>query len=86
MSVFKRRTRIVSFRLSEDEYEHLRETCVSHGVRSISDFARFATQQWSDNDGEPLITTIRELKGKVRELDLELRELAGKVPQAGVGK
>jgi hypothetical protein len=86
MSVFKRRTRIVSFRLSEDEYERLRGTCVSHGIRSISDFARFATQQWVDNDSEPVLVTIRELKGKVRELDLELRELAGKVPQAGVGK
>ena len=81
MSVFKRRTRIVSFRLCEDEFQDLRQMCLTKGVRSISEFARFATQQCLDSDEEPLLTTIRELKGKVRELDLELKQLAQKVSQ-----
>ena len=40
MNVFKRKTRMVSFRLSEEEYARLHEASVSRGARSVSDFAR----------------------------------------------
>ena len=79
MSVFTRRTRTVSFRLSEEEYKELRDTCIAHGVRSMSDFARLSTQWWIDGDGGPnesLLATIRELRGKLRELDSEVKRLA----------
>lgn len=42
MSVLKPKSRLVSFRVSEEEYSGLRTTCVDLGVRSISDFARLA--------------------------------------------
>jgi len=83
MSVFTRRTRTVSFRLSEKEYKELRDTCIAHGIRSISDLARLTTQWWIDADGgpnEPLLATIRELRGKLRELDSEVKRLAGECP------
>jgi hypothetical protein len=38
--VFKRRNRLISFRLSEEEYESLRSLCVTEGARSVSDYAR----------------------------------------------
>ena len=81
MSVFTRRTRTVSFRLSEKEYKELRDTCIAHGIRSISDLARLTTQWWIDADGgpnEPLLATIRELRGKLRELDSQVKQLSGK--------
>ena len=83
MSVFTRRTRTVSFRLSEEEYKELREVCIAHGIRSMSDFARLTTQWWIDGDGarnEPLLATIRELRGKLRDLDSQVKQLAGGTP------
>ena len=83
MSVFTRRTRTVSFRLSEEEYQELRQVCIAHGIRSMSDFARLTTQWWIDGDGthnEPLLATIRELSGKLRQLDAQVKRLAGEAP------
>lgn len=42
MAVTKPRTRLVNFRVSEDEFQSLREACETGGARSISDFARCA--------------------------------------------
>lgn len=43
MSVFKRRTRIISFRVSEEEYGHLLRISSESGAHSISDWARAVT-------------------------------------------
>lgn len=40
MAVMRKRNRLVSFRLSEEEYEALQNFTVNEGARSISDFAR----------------------------------------------
>lgn len=42
MPVYRPRTRLVNFRLSEEEYQSLRETCARSGARSVSDYARSA--------------------------------------------
>lgn len=42
MPVYHPRTRLVNFRLSEEEFEVLQQTCARSGARSISDFARAA--------------------------------------------
>jgi hypothetical protein len=42
MPVYQPRTRLVNFRLSEEEYQVLRETCMRSGARSVSDYARGA--------------------------------------------
>jgi hypothetical protein len=42
MAVLRKRNKLVSFRLSEQEYEALQNISVSEGARSISDFARAA--------------------------------------------
>jgi len=38
--MLKTRTRLVSFRLSEEEYQRLKYVCLQQGARSISDGAR----------------------------------------------
>ena len=54
MSVFKRRTRIVSFRLSEEEFQRVTDLCEIAGARSISDLARNAVQEFlSHAPGNP---------------------------------
>jgi hypothetical protein len=45
MTIFQRKSRLVSFRVSEEEYESLRRTATVHGVRGISDIARFAVRK-----------------------------------------
>src|SRR5688572_28837523 len=42
MAVLRKRNKLVSFRLSEQEYEALQNISTSEGARSISDFARAA--------------------------------------------
>jgi len=42
MAIYSPRTRLVNFRLSEDEYQTLKEAAIRQGARSISDFARAA--------------------------------------------
>ena len=42
MAFHKPRTRLVNFRLTEEEYETLKTAAESRGARSISDFARAA--------------------------------------------
>ena len=80
MAVLKRRTRMVNFRLSEDEYEYLKNTCLTEGARSISDFARAAVCRTLTNHtappGEPLDAWVRKLDGKVEELDRAVKELS----------
>ncbi|MBV8820159.1 MAG: hypothetical protein JO022_17495, partial [Acidobacteriaceae bacterium] len=45
MVVLKRRSRLVTFRVSADEYDTLMKSCVASGARSIADFARAAALQ-----------------------------------------
>jgi hypothetical protein len=45
VTLFQRKNRLVSFRVSEEEYESLRKTATVHGVRGISDVARFAVRK-----------------------------------------
>jgi hypothetical protein len=40
-----RRSRMVSFRLSPEEYEKLQNVCAAEGVRSLSELARTALQR-----------------------------------------
>jgi len=40
MAVFKRKNRMISFRVSEEEYRQLQSATLSAGARSISDYAR----------------------------------------------
>src|SRR5712692_7030163 len=79
MSVLKRRTRMVNFRLSDDEYESLRSFCTTEGVRSISDFARSAVcrslTNGSDFADEQLEVRVHELDGKVDALAGTVRQL-----------
>jgi|GEM_PF-588760 len=87
MAVFKPRTKLISFRLSEEEYEKLHVACVAEGARSISEFARMALQRSFAGDGnltasEPPTRTgpgARELIDVMQELNHHLRQLVALV-------
>lgn len=46
MSVLSPKTRLVSFRLSQKEYEELRVLCMAQQARSLSDFVRDSMQRF----------------------------------------
>jgi len=87
MSVIRPRTRLVYFRVSDDEFKQYGELCKTAGARSISDLARSAmermirenTRHSSDEITERLCTldeAIAELTGKIQQLNMLLTERA----------
>jgi len=53
MSVLRRRTRLVYFRVSEEEYTQLEDACQTFGLRSISDAVRTAVQNMVKQETDP---------------------------------
>ena len=76
MTVLKRRSRMVSFRMSEQEYESLQTLCSARGARSLSDLARNAMQALlHDGQGDGLASVVSQLQRRIDELDLEVKQL-----------
>jgi hypothetical protein len=78
----KKLTRLVTFRLSDAEYEALRSACELHGVRSVSEFGRDAVlsrmhtlAKTTVSLGEDLTT----LGTRLEDLDEALRDLSGHI-------
>jgi hypothetical protein len=84
LAILKRRSRMISFRLSEDEYASLRNLCENEGARSISDLARDAVHRLMQKDSETQVETVlRALEGRMDTLDLQVQRLSvavGEVP------
>lgn len=75
MAILKTRTRLVYFRISEDEFEQFGEICARSGARSISDLARMAIQQLMTDGGIPAAAKIDQALDRVAGVlgDLEIR-------------
>lgn len=76
--MFKTRTRMVSFRLSEDEYERLKEISLTERARSVSEFARAALCKLPDGNGDSAACAtprVEQLEGAVTQLKVELHQL-----------
>ena len=85
MNALKRRSRMVSFRLSEEEYEGLKHICMTVGARSLSDIARDAVQRLLSNGTEPKSYSdaqLRILYEKMDALDQEVKRLGALVDQS----
>ena len=79
MSVLKRRSRMISFRVSEDEYVGLKNLCVNHGARSVSDMARDAVHRLMTNHSWPtnqLESVVQILQVRIEALDTEVKRLS----------
>lgn len=75
-----RKTRMVSFRLSDDEYCGLKSLCEAQGARSISDLARAALQNLLTGGNCVADAAVRSrldaLDGRITLLDLAVERLA----------
>ena len=74
-----RKTRLISLRLSEEEFEALKSLYSAHGAKSISEFARDAMQRVISkkmDDKFALELKIQEMDGKLSILDGEVARLS----------
>jgi len=72
------RDRMISFRLSVEEYEKFRDLCFTHGIRSISEMARVAINNFLNQPApsvaeSSLDARIAGLEAKIQMLALELK-------------
>ena len=81
MPVLKPRSRIVSFRLSPEEYEAMKDRCILEGARSISDFARASACRFVSgadeirkDAGTELV--IQDLRQRIDDLGREVQRLS----------
>jgi len=81
MRVLRPRSRIVSIRMSEEEFTTLRRICVATGARSLSDLAREAmrglmngAKQESAGESSRIeySAQMRDLEQKVEKLSAEI--------------
>jgi Arc/MetJ-type ribon-helix-helix transcriptional regulator len=74
------RSKMISFRLSEQEYELLREVCFKNGVRSVSELGRAAInmllQQPARAPQHSLASRVSDLEGRLHLLSMEVRKLS----------
>ena len=72
---FRRMTRMISFRVSEDEFERLRMKSEAEGARSVSDYARVSLCNGAaaSNGGHEI--KIQELSAGIEKLSLDIRRL-----------
>jgi hypothetical protein len=88
MPVLRRRSKMVSFRLSEQEYQGLVTLCGTRGARSLSDLARDAMHSLlgaangSENAGGVEIE-VRKLHGRIEEIDRGLKRITQLLEEPG---
>lgn len=73
------RSRMISLRLTAEEYDCLRELCFTHGIRSVSEMARTAINMLLQDPAlvpqESLDTRVAELESRLHMLALEVKKL-----------
>jgi hypothetical protein len=81
LPVFHPRTRLVNFRVSEDEFVRLKEGCLRAGARSVSDYARAAVL--TEVAAGPTLP-ILELSDRWNRLEARLDAILSSSPQEGL--
>jgi len=81
MTVMRPRSRIVSIRMSEEEFSTLRRICAATGARSVSDLAREAMRGLLNEPHQPgagdgakdeYSAQMKDLEEKVEKLSAEI--------------
>jgi len=85
MSVYKRRARILSIRVSDEEYTGLKRLCSASGARSVSDLAREAMRVLLNGATreDTLGTRMDEVYSQVRSINRKVEELSARLSMAG---
>jgi predicted CopG family antitoxin len=75
MTVMRARTKLVYFRVSEEEYTWLHEMCRQTGARSLSDLVRTFLRERRDGAGG----SVEELRERIEKLTLLVEKLDEKL-------
>lgn len=81
MAVLNPRSRMISVRLSEEEYSALRRLCSVTGARSVSDLTRDAMRVLLTGSGQKEVLGIHvdEFRTQMRSLDQKIEQLAADI-------
>jgi len=81
MTILNPRSRMISVRLSEEEYSALRRLCTVTGARSVSDLTRDAMRVLlkSSNREDVLGIHVDEFRSQMRSLDQKIEQLAADI-------
>ncbi|HEX4227158.1 MAG TPA: hypothetical protein VHZ07_00710 [Bryobacteraceae bacterium] len=73
------KNRMISFRVTEEEYDRFRNICFSRGIASVSELARAAidmlVQHRQRLPQDSLEARVAEIEGQIHILSLELMKL-----------
>ncbi len=73
------RSRMISFRLTAEEYDRFRELCYINGIRSVSEMARAAINMMLSQPKrahqEALESRVSELESRLHLLSLEIKKI-----------
>jgi len=79
MSVLEHKTRMISLRLSEVEFDFLKTRYQNYGARNVSDLARLAVQRmmhgW-DNPGNSIAIKVAALDSRVTALESRMERIS----------
>lgn len=74
------RSRMISFRLTAEEYDRFRELCSTNGIKSVSEMARAAINMMLSQPARApqgaLEARVSELESRFRLLSLEMKKLS----------
>lgn len=82
MVVLKRRSVLVTFRVSQEEHEGLKRACLKGGARSIADFARAAALQKVHTSQAPegnISGDLMTVSEGLRDLDASLTDMRKRI-------
>jgi hypothetical protein len=81
MTVLKPRTRMISVRLSEEEYLALRRLCSITGARSVSDLTRDSMRVLLNgaNREDRGSNHVEEFRAEIREMHKKIEQLATEI-------
>lgn len=68
-------TRMISFRVSEQEFELLRDKSEAIGARSVSDYARLILCNSVNAPNIVVEEDVQQLSGNIQQLSLDIRRL-----------
>lgn len=81
MTVLKPRSRMISVRLSEDEYSALLQVCSTTGARSMSELTRDAMRAILNGSSreDHVANHLEEFRTQIRKLERKVEELSARV-------
>ena len=80
MPVLEHKTKMISLRLSEVEFDFLKTRYQNYGARNVSDLARLAVQRmmhgW-DNPGNSIAAKVAALDSRITALESRVERFSG---------